>query len=524
MTEKPKKTVEQLEKELDGAQQKIQSLQHEAEKREIAEEKLREYSHELGERIKELNCLYAISKLVDRKNISLENIFRGTVNLISSAWQYPEIAVARIVFEGEEVRSEGYEQTEWSQRADLIDHGVSVGFLEICYTRQKPECDEGPFLKEERNLINAVGDQLGRIIMRKKAEEALRESEEIHRITLSNISDAVFITDDSGDFTYICPNVHVIFGFGKAEVVEFGNINRLIGRNVFSIVELDEKGEIPNIEREIEDKSGRPHSLLINVKRVNIKGGTVLYTCRDVTERKRAEEMLRKSEEQLRALSRKVISTREEEQARLSRELHDELGHQLAALRLEIDWLKKRNPAEIQPSEYDELTGMVLNSTAELRRICKGLRPMITDYTGLGLALEALANEYNARDDFTLNLDIAPVEGGGFNPEAAISVYRVTQEALTNIARHSGASAVDISFMKKDGRMVLQIVDDGRGFRDSGYEAGGGLGIIGMRERAALCGGTLELESGEGKGTSIIMAVPLSDGSGEYDDKTGNHG
>ncbi|MEE9610256.1 MAG: sigma 54-interacting transcriptional regulator, partial [Desulfatiglandales bacterium] len=131
-------------------------------------------------------------------------------------------------------------------------------------------------------------------ILSKNAEEVLRESEELHRITLSSISDAVFIADDTGAFTFICPNVNVIFGYSFQEVRAFANISKLLGNSLFDTKDLESSGEIRNIEKKITDKTGRTHTLLMNVKRASIKGGTVLYTCRDITERKQAEEALEK--------------------------------------------------------------------------------------------------------------------------------------------------------------------------------------------------------------------------------------
>ncbi len=140
------------------------------------------------------------------------------------------------------------------------------------------------------------------ITARKKADEALRESEELHRIILSNISDAVFITDDKGDFTYICPNVSVIFGRSYEEVSALSNINNLLDMHDLNRSELIASGEIRNIEREIQDKSGATHIVLVNVKLVSIKGGTMLISCRDITERKRAYVELQESEARYRQL------------------------------------------------------------------------------------------------------------------------------------------------------------------------------------------------------------------------------
>ena len=136
----------------------------------------------------------------------------------------------------------------------------------------------------------------------KKADEALRESEELHRIVLSNISDAVFITDNKGYFTYICPNVRVIFGYSYEEVVALRNINKFLDINDLNRSELIASGEIINLERAIQDKDGTTHIILVNVKLVSIKGGTMLFTCRDITERKRAYIELQESEERYRQL------------------------------------------------------------------------------------------------------------------------------------------------------------------------------------------------------------------------------
>ncbi len=127
---------------------------------------------------------------------------------------------------------------------------------------------------------------------RNRAYEQLRESEELHRATLESISDAVFLTDDSGAFTFICPNVDVIFGFVPEEVQAMGNIRQLLGPELFDPAELGARGEIRNVEREVSSKSGDRRVLLVGFKRASVQGGTVLYTCRDITELRSAEREL----------------------------------------------------------------------------------------------------------------------------------------------------------------------------------------------------------------------------------------
>ncbi|HSF05859.1 MAG TPA: ATP-binding protein [Methylomirabilota bacterium] len=178
---------------------------------------------------------------------------------------------------------------------------------------------------------------------RERAYQALRESEELHRVTLSSISDAVFLTDDEGHFTFICPNVDVIFGYVPDEVQAMTHISRLLGEDLFDRAELAARGEIRNIEREITSKSGERRTLLIHLKEVSIQGARVLYTCRDVTERKHAEEELRAARLELAHASRLAL-----------------VGELMASIAHEIN----------QP-----LTSIISNASAGLRRLGGGASP-----------------------------------------------------------------------------------------------------------------------------------------------------
>jgi PAS domain S-box-containing protein len=154
----------------------IETLQDISEHKEI-EEALQKNMQDLNKRVKELNCLFSISNLVEKQDISLEKIFQGTVDLIPPAWQYPEITCARIVLEGQEFKTENFEETIWKQAGDIIVHDVQRGILEVCYLEERPDDEEGPFIKEERDLLNAITERLGRITERKQTEHALQESE-----------------------------------------------------------------------------------------------------------------------------------------------------------------------------------------------------------------------------------------------------------------------------------------------------------------------------------------------------------
>jgi signal transduction histidine kinase len=171
-----KKTRVKLIDELTDLQHRIAELEASEAERKRAEKALQKRTHDLGMRVKELNCLFGISKLFERRDISWGEIFQEIVNLISSAWQYSEITCGRVIVEGQEFRTRNFKKTIWNQAREITVHSEPVGTVEVCYLEEKPESDEGPFLKEERNLINAVGERLGHFIERKQAEEGLREA------------------------------------------------------------------------------------------------------------------------------------------------------------------------------------------------------------------------------------------------------------------------------------------------------------------------------------------------------------
>lgn len=142
------------------------------------EARLMRQAHELNERIKEINCLYGISKIVEQADLSLEDIYQNVMNLIPCSWQYPEITCARCIIHGKSYQTDNYRDTPWKQSADIIAYQELIGTVCVCYLEKMPEASEGPFLKEERSLLNAIAERLGRTSEQKKAETALFESEQ----------------------------------------------------------------------------------------------------------------------------------------------------------------------------------------------------------------------------------------------------------------------------------------------------------------------------------------------------------
>jgi hypothetical protein len=171
--------IKQIELEILEYQRKNkvlnEDLTREIKRRKRVEKELEQVSHSLGERIKELNCLYSISKLRERTDFSLEDILQAIVDLIPPAWQYPEITCARIIFDGYDFTTTNYKSSKWKLTRDIKVYSERVGTLEVCYLEEKSELDEGPFLREERNLIDAIAERIAKFIEREWAEDEIRK-------------------------------------------------------------------------------------------------------------------------------------------------------------------------------------------------------------------------------------------------------------------------------------------------------------------------------------------------------------
>jgi signal transduction histidine kinase len=159
----------------DESKTKVEFISELGHQRENTTQILQQRTHQLRERIKELDCLYGISELVENSGGAHERILQGTANLIPASWQYPESTCARITVQEQVFETDNFQETLWKQEANIKKHGDNIGAVQVCYLVKKPEFDEGPFLEDERNLINAIAERLGRIIERLHAEAELRD-------------------------------------------------------------------------------------------------------------------------------------------------------------------------------------------------------------------------------------------------------------------------------------------------------------------------------------------------------------
>jgi PAS domain S-box-containing protein len=260
--------------------------------------------------------------------------------------------------------------------------------------------------------------------------------------------------------------------------------------------------------------------------------GPVLYTAfvRDLTAEKRASAELERqkdeaeaaarqlasSEERLRALAARLDAVREDESRRIARDVHDVLGQALTALKLDLAWLECRltreplleDGREIATERCRAMIELVDGTLDAVKRIAADLRPGVLDELGIEAALEWQTSEFSRRSGIAIDLDV-PADPIVLGAAEATALFRITQEALTNIARHAQATRVSVRLAAEGGEALLVISDDGIGLRDDRSTSRDALGLVGMRERAALLGGSVAVSGAPGKGTTVVARLPL---------------
>jgi signal transduction histidine kinase len=235
----------------------------------------------------------------------------------------------------------------------------------------------------------------------------------------------------------------------------------------------------------------------------------------EIRERQRTEEALKVTSEVLRTLAASVSAAREAERARIARELHDELGAMLTSLRWDLEGIEKLYAEAGHPLDLatgrEQVEAMLRHidaSTNTVKRLAADLRPSMLDDLGLVAAIEWQAQQFEARTGIICQFN-AFVEEVELTWEQATALFRILQEALTNILRHAQATSVSITLAVEAGEFVLEVRDNGRGITEAEKTAAHALGLMGMRERALLVGGEIEITGVAGKGTVLLVRIPL---------------
>jgi PAS domain S-box-containing protein len=347
------------------------------------------------------------------------------------------------------------------------------------------------------------------------------EEEARYRTLFESSHDVILMMNTAGDILDVNRRGEAVSGYTQHDFRQMNVYRDLMPPEDHPIVRrvLDEllKGETREFQVRWKAKTGDVVYLDgASVPHFSVTGEFLsVCTLRDVTERVRAEQRITAINEQLRALTARLAAAREEESARIARELHDQLGSSLTSVKWELDILEQQcATAEggLRSNIRERLatTGNLILSTIEtVRRISSELRPAILDELGLAPAIEWQAQQFEAATGIRCHVEALLPEGLEPDREQATTAFRILQEALTNTRRHSWASRVDILLEQRDGAFVLTIRDNGIGIGSEAGRRSPSLGLLGMRERAALVGGTVEIAGAPGQGTTVTVHVPV---------------
>jgi len=508
----PNKTKKQLLSELTAYRNKVARLETSAKEHARIKKALQQQTHDLGERVKELNCLYAMSGLVERHSISLEKILRETVDIIPFAWQYPEITGAKITLDDQVFSTDNFRETPWTQSAHISVKRKKLGYLEVCYLKKKPKSDEGPFLKEERNLINVIAKRIGEIIERKMAEDALKESTTRNKALLNAIPDLIFRISRDGTILDLKKGksfgqrlrTHVLLGRNVQELPDYFKVlsGEIVRQGMKNVSHVLQTGETQIYEHRFTHNDSVFYSeVLLTASGEN----EVLGIIRDITERRRLEKQ--------------VLEISEWEQQRIGQDLHDSLCQQLAGVAFLGKVLEQKMEAQSYGEARDaaEIVSLIDDAITLTKGFAQGLYPVRLEATGLMTALTELS--HTVQRFFGINCS--------FNYDRpvlirdnimAIHLYRIAQEAVNNAIKHGKANNIGITLTNENGVTVLMIKNDGIGLRRT-LKNVSGMGISIMRHRANMIGASLEIKSDPAGGTVVACSFQSRQHAGRKREK-----
>ena len=350
----------------------------------------------------------------------------------------------------------------------------------------------------------------------------LRDATDRYHHTINSVMDAIVAVDAQQNILLFNPAAESMFGYTSQEMIghhlselipdrfrsqHFKNVDGFkVGNTMSRSMSLK-----PQLEIFGKRKDGSEFPIESTISKTTI-GDSVQLTAvlRDATQRRRDETELYKTNQQLRDLSVSLETVREEERARISRELHDDLGQQLTGLKLDMTWLANRikEGREADPEKVTAMRHSLDAAVTSVRRISTELRPMVLDDLGFIDALKWHATELAKRSGLDIQLHI-PEQETGLSDDVATALFRIVQESLNNIVKHANAQHVVIRLEHSDDKWVLSVQDDGQGFPDS--QPSHGIGLVSMRERAIALGGEFSVFPNSSSGFTVRVEIPVED-------------
>lgn len=476
-------------------------------------EEWKNYQIELKKRIKELQGLFQLNILVDN-NISIPVILeKFTREILPNSMKLPHLIECRTEFDGlvyVNKRSEGNNVNTYS--VPIFTNRSPRGNIAVSY----PEKELLEIEQVEFSVLRAFADKIGKFITRIEAQEELEANKKRFQNILDSLPDIVFEIDRAMRITWA--NKKAL----EANEAAFGKLCHQVYHNRSKpcpncpSVKALETGEIKRGSVYFSESSdGKSEQYLENIgvpiidPDNNILG--VVEIARDITETHQSKEKLERYNRELRNLSHHLQLVREEERKNISREIHDELGQALTAIKMDAYWINKHIPEEelqLRQKTADMLL-LVDETVQNVQKLINDLRLGFPEDLDFQSSLEWLIEDFmeRSRIDVSFSIDLFPDH---IQYQSSLTAFRILQESLTNISRHAKGDKVEISIKNTDNTVALSITDNGVGISEKEIYSASSYGIIGMRERCQSLGGHLEIRSTPGKGTEISATIPLS--------------
>ena len=356
---------------------------------------------------------------------------------------------------------------------------------------------------------------------RQQAMQDLRRSRERYRQIVETANEGIWVVDEKLRTTFVNDQLSRMLGYHQEAMLGRPLADFLFPEDLVNHrqrMRSRRRGENDFYERRFRRQDGQVCWCQISATALKDETGRfagAFGMLSDITQRKNMEEALMQSEEKFRLLSGQLIRAQESERKRIAVELHDEVGQTLVGLKFQLTNVRKklRPDQENLLGEVEQIFRSIDEMTVSIRRLSKDLRPAVLEHLGLGEALQWLFDDFSKKSKVSLRYD-APLPSFSFPHERDIMVFRIFQEALANIGKHSRASLIVIAVAKNEKGGVFSIRDNGVGFDMERIRRRPldekGLGLTTMQERAQLAGGTLEVRSAVGQGTGIFFNIPFN--------------
>ncbi|MEI6520120.1 MAG: PAS domain S-box protein [bacterium] len=488
--------------------------------------------HQANERLKELQAFYNLAEISEKQGITLDEFYEDFINILPQSFQYTDIACVRITINDRKFCTKNFVETEWMLSAPFKVNGDVNGKIDVGYLKERPELDEGPFMNEERLLINAIAKRIGQIIGRKQTEDVLRFKNLVFDVSIVGN----FIADLDGIITEVNDMLLRLWGYSNRSEVIGKPIDSFIANptlkaDIIKFLYTTGQWEGEIVAKRKDESTFIAYGLgtMVRDENNNIIGYQAALM--DITERKQAEELLKNYNSELEqrvsertavaenrarklhVLSRQLIRAEEKERKRIAYILHTEVQQVLIGARIALQTGMKE-VTDISPLDsFKAADRMLEEALVETCELVHEIVPPVLREGGLREAIIWLSHQMRERHDFSVN-----VQGDDnylrLDDEVSICAYQSVREMLLNICKHTNVRDAEVALNKVDDNWFNLIVQDkGVGISEienlKTNEHSNGFGLFNIREQVEGLGGCMEIKSTVGEGTSISLFLPM---------------